>query len=106
MPDGVRYQSLQALEAETWLAEATSPDGKLRFMVNKDGEGWARAVADCTRAAGEKALSWGGGQKMDAEQGNKKEAGNQLTIPIKLTDDRAQVYFTKAGEQNVSRYRY
>lgn len=92
-----RYQTLAALTAETWKADSTSPDGKMRFMINEHGEGWAHVLGDCTRVGGEKALSFGGGNKMDKDQCKEKEDAHFTVLEVKAADDKAQVFYTKAS---------
>ena len=43
-PETTRYKNLQELLSDTMRAEAPSPDGKILFMVNSAGEGWAHGV--------------------------------------------------------------
>ena len=88
-----KYATLEALEAETWTTEAHSPDGKIVFLRNSAGEGWAKIVSDCERVGGDKALSWGSGQKVDQDQVQAKKDNGHTALPVILGDDKAQVFY-------------
>jgi hypothetical protein len=90
-PPASTYATLSLLLAAPMLAQAHSTDAKMHYMVNKENEGWAHALCDHTRAAGEKALSFGGGTSCDET----KTKENHTAVPLVITDDKTQVFYKK-----------
>ena len=89
VPPATRYKAVEELLAAKRRAEAVSSDGKILFLVNNEGEGWAHVLDDVTTTPGCKALSWGSGKRMDEEAGLAKEKEGHTALPIKIDNDNA-----------------
>ena len=85
------YKSLQELKGDTFIAECSSYDSKLNFVVNNKRELWAHVLTDVNRAEGVREISFGRGKRRD--KARLEDCSDCVVIPIVCTTDESVVFY-------------